>query len=182
MCGTGALYAEVHTLSDAEALITVLTTAIQNLLDSQDSFTGKTVALRFSSPCELSKRTRDAVEWVISGYGKAITYSENKPGCLLFITVTDSHITLQPHHDGFTRTVSVTVHIKCVDASRKVIFASGRDEYSVDELSAGIIGLTDDSAHFCKKIQRRIVKKESGKFRIYSALFFTGILAYFSFQ
>ena len=119
---------------------------------------------------------------VISGYGSAITDNKHTTDCMLNITATDARVILQPHNEGFIRTVWVTVHVKCLDSSRKIIFASGRNELFEDKLSTRFLGLTDDSTHFCGAVRRIILKKDSGKVLLFSALILTGILSYFAFQ
>ena len=179
----GILLADSHPATDAEVLINVLSTAIQKILEPHHSLLpGETVALEFFSPCVLSRRARDAVEAIVSDYGSAITDNKRTSGCRLFMNVTDARVLIQPHDKEFTRTVWVTVHMKCLDSSGKVLFASGRDERFEDELSSEFLGLTDDSAHYCDTFQRSIVKKERGSVRFFSAVVITGILAYFAFQ
>ena len=179
---TWTLRAESPPSSDAEALTTVLLTAIEKILEHHNPFPGKTVTVAFLLPNIPSNSVKDAVEAVLTSYGCAINDSDYKADSKLDIAITDTRVIIQPHNNGFKRTVWLTVHVKCLDSSRKVIFASGREEISGDEILSQFIGITDDSDQFCKNTGRSNVGKNHVKLRLFSFILLAGILAYFAFQ
>ena len=174
--------AAAHIPSDAEVLSTGLSTAIQKLLNTSEPFPGKLIFISYSSGFLPSNLARETVEAFFTGYGCAIVGNEDKANVRVLISITDARVILNTHNNEYNRTVWITVHLKCLDSSHRVLFASGQEEIINDVLPKKFLRLTDDSERFCENVQRRIIKKNNGMLLFLSFALITGILSYFAFQ
>ena len=179
---TTAIQAENRPPSDAAALTAVLSTSVRKFLEPHNHFQGKTVSLTFSPPYTPSNSSQQAVEVVLTGFGYAITDNEHKADFSLDIAITDARVIIQPHKNGFSRTVFMKAHFKYLDSSRMVILASGHEEMYEDELSGQFLRQTDDSNHFCNNSTRITIEKNRGRVRLISFIILTGVLVYFASQ
>ena len=169
-------------LSDSEALTAVLSTAVQLTLEQHNPVAGKTLSISYTSQIKPHKRARAAVEAVLTGFGCSITNSVVKADLKLVIAITGARIIIQPHKDGFIRTVSAIVHVKCLDSSNKILLASGREETLTEKIPSKFFESTDDGENFCKSIKRHVVERNNTNMRLISFVILTGILVYFAFQ
>ena len=180
--GAGNTAGNIEPPSDTEALTAVLSKAVQLILEPHNPVAGKTLSISYTSQIKPHKKARAAVEAVLTDFGCSITDSSGNAGLKFVIAITGAHIIIQPHKDGVTRTVSMIVHVKCLDPSNKVILASGREEILTEKIPSKYIESTDDGENFCNSIKRHIVERNNTNMRLISFIFITGILVYFAFQ
>ncbi|MFC1693176.1 hypothetical protein ACFL1R_06700 [Candidatus Latescibacterota bacterium] len=176
----GISNADNHPPSDAELLTTVLSKAVQNLHATHNPFPGKTVIVSYSSGLRPSNRARETIESVLTDLGLAITNDVDKADISLIISITDAWILFLTHNKSYTRTVSMTVHIKCLDTLNRVISAIKHEDTISDDISANYLKETDDAKRFCKSVKRRKIERKSGRLRLFSFILLTGTLVYFS--
>lgn len=178
----GFSHAEDHVSSDFVVLSEVLSLGIQKIVKSHSPFHGKTVFVSYPHGIVLSSKTKETVEALFTGEGFSVTLIKQNADYTFSITITDLRLLFLRKNKHFNRTVAMNIHIKCMDASRKVIFASGHEETYTDIITGNNIRYTDDCKQFSEEIQRQFIKKKSEGIRMISFVLITGILIFFAFQ
>jgi len=179
---TSSLRAEQHILSDFDVLTDVLSQGIKKIIILHSPFPGKTVTVSYSHGIKLSSKTKETVEALFTSEGFFITPETYYPDYRFTISITDARIILQRKKGQINRSVWVKIHIKCINASQNVIFASSHVESYLDIIPRSHIQQTDDSKQFSKDIHRKSIKKNYDRLRLGSFVIITGILVYFAFQ
>ncbi|MBA7485496.1 hypothetical protein ES707_21043 [subsurface metagenome] len=179
---TGSSFAAEPVPADAEVCAAILSKAAGNILSRYSLSGGKTVRLSFSHGIPLSPMANDALEALVTSRGFTITGSPNKADIILDTAVTDISIILQEHNNLFNRTVRLTVHIKCLDSSRTVFFASGSSETAQDTIPKKYLRSTNNGHLFCKVVSRTIIAQDRKNIMVATLLIITGLLVYFAFH
>lgn len=174
--------AEEPVSSDFVVLTDVLSQGIKKIMTSYSPFSGKTVTVSYSHGIELSSKTRETVDALLTTEGFSITQENHNPDYRFTIVITDASIILQRSKGQINRSVWMKIHMKCMDASQNVIFASGRGESFCDIIPRNLVELTDDSTQFSKDIRRKLIKRNYDRLRHASFIVITGILVFFAFQ
>lgn len=168
--------------SDAEVLNRVFEVGINQLLEPHKPLSGEKVALAFSGFITLSHSARETTEAIFTACGLSITDNGHTADFSFVIYLNEARIILYPVKGGYRRRVSIIIHMKCMDADKRVLWASGHEEISNDSVPEQQIDSTNDGERFCNAVKRRIIKRSYGKLRVFSFIIITGTLAFFAFQ
>lgn len=177
----GLLSADTRIPSDSEVINSVLSTGFRNIMESHTPLPGKTIAISYLPSFILTEWSRRTIDAILTNSGLTITDIESKADLTLVFTITSTRLILSPHDEGYTRTVQMTIHAKFLDASRKVIIASKREEQYTDIVPLRFLKSTDDCSRFSPDIERHVIKSNRGGLLLWSFILLTGALVYFAF-
>lgn len=169
-------------LSDSEVLTSALSSAVQTLLEPQNNLEGAAVHIAYAQFCTPSRRSREILETILTRLGCALTDAVYDADYRLTVAITDARVVLMAVESGYRRTVSVMVHVTCLDNAHRVVIAAGREETVTDEIASKALDATDNSAQFCSTAKRYVVEKNGINLRSISFIVFSAILVYFAFQ
>ncbi len=168
--------------TDAEVCNALLSKAAGEILSGRILSTDKTVRLRFSGGLPLSSNARTTLDALMTGSGFSISGSYDTADFVFDIAVTDISIVLMKKKSRFDRTVSLTIHMKCLDPGSSVIFAAGATVKADDAVPRNHENQTDDSHLFSSDAVRTVTGKNHTKTMAATLLFISCILAYFASQ
>ncbi len=178
---SGFSAAEGRVPGDAEALAAVFSTGLHKILDQHNPLPCNMITISYSQTHPLSKYAQKTAEALLTSGGLAITDNVQKADCMLLIAITDARIILQKSDVNFARTLSMTIHVKCVNTFQEVLLAYGCTETMTDVVPKRFLGVTDNGKRFSKDITRQIIQRNHWKLMVFSFIILTGTLVYFAF-
>ncbi len=179
---SGVSKAEDYTSSDYIVLSEVLSRGIHKIINKHFPYSGKTVKISYSHGIELSSKAKESVEALLTREGFFITNEKHNADFNFTISITDIRLIFLRKNNYLDRSIFMNIHIKCIDTSHKVIFATGLEESNIDIIPVDIIRSTDDCKQFSESIQRQFIKKKHDRLRFMSFVLITVVLIIFAFQ
>ena len=179
---TGFSIAETIVSSDFVILSEVFSSGIHKIIKSHYLLSGEKVFLSFPYGIELSSKARRTVEALFTMEGFSITREKQNADYLISISVTELRLIYRRKDKLTQRSVVMKIYIQCMDASNKIVFASGQEETYSDSIPGKSIRSIDDSIQFSEDIKRQVIKKKHTWARLTSFILITGILTFFAFQ
>ena len=177
------LYAGKPVPTDADVCADLLSAAIEKILSGNTRIPGRTVRLTYSHGIQLSPMASETVDALITSLGLSITNSMNKAETTIDISVTDISIILLSQNGCFNRTVALSVHLKCLDASGTVLLASGSRETAQDVIPEKKFARSTDNGHmFGRGVKRTVIAQDYTKFMVVTLLVIIAALVYYSDQ
>ncbi len=174
--------AEYSVFSDFVVMTGVLLQGIKKIISPYSPFSGKTVSVSYYDGIELSSKAKETVDALLTKEGFSISTEQHNPDYLFVISITDARIILQRKNRQINRLVWMKIHIKCLDSSQNVVFASSQEESCYDIIMGDYVKLTDDSAQFSENIHRKFITRNYDRLRFTSFIVITGVLIYFAFN
>lgn len=177
----GILNAEDYAPSDYVVLSEVLSRGIYKIIKKHSPYSGKTARLSYSHGIELSSKAKESVEALLTREGFFITNEKQNADFNFTISIPDIRLIFLRKNNYLDRSIFMNIHIKCIDTSHKVIFATGLEESNIDIFPVDIIRSTDDCKQFSESIQRQFIKKKNDRLRFVTFVLLAGILITFAF-
>ena len=178
-----SLYAGKPVPTDADVCADLLSAAVEKILSGNTRIPGSSVRLTYSHGIQLSPSVSEIVNALVTSLGFSITNSINNAETTIDISVTDISIILLSQNGCFNRTVSLSVHLKCLDASGTVLLASGSRETAQDIIPKKKFARQTDNGHmFGRGIKRTVIEQNYTKFTVVTLLVIIAALVYYSDQ
>ncbi len=178
--------AEDYVPSDFTILTDLFSQSVQKIITPHLSLygenSGKTASVSYSHGIELSSETKETLEALLTAEGFAITDKNQNADYRFTITATEARIILQRKNKRINRTVIVNTHLKCVNSSQNVLFATGHAETFSDSIPKHLVRQTDDSRRFSGNLKRHMIRKRYERLRFLSLIVITGVFTYFAFE
>ena len=179
---TGYVQAQDSYPSDFVVLSNIFSQGIREIISHHLPFSKKTVQITHPVGIGLSSKTTETAAALFTAEGFSIAQENQNADYRFSIAVSEARIILQRKNKRFNRSVLMNIHIKCVNADHKVIFASGHKETYCDIIPGDLLRSTDDSKQFSEDIQRISIKKNHDRPRLLSLVAIMGALIFFSFE
>ena len=179
---TGFVQAQDSYPSDFVVLCDIFLKGIREIITPHFPFSEKTLQIIHPLGIGLSSKTKETAEALFTDEGFSIARESQNTDYRFSIAVSEVRIILHRKNKRFNRSVLMNIHIKCVNADHKVIFASGHKETYCDIIPGDLLRSTDDCKQFSKDIQRILIKKNHDRLRLLSLVAIMGALIFFSFE